>query len=562
MRGRWLTLITAVLVAAASCTSGGTDSVPTGESFSQPDGDPERGGTVTFGHAREPSTLNPMTRDGRVLATTMVARTVLAGAYRVTPDFEYTPELLDGEAETSGGDGDGPFAVTWTLRESAEWSDGEPLTARDLQFTYETIMDEGVDVGSRTGYELITDTEVVDERTWRAEFSEPYAPYRTLFSGTDAVLPAHVLEGEDFGSVWRDGIVDPETGEGIASGPFVFEAWERGESLTVTRNERYWGEPAMLDEITWTWAENSAALMAQLDRGEIDMARPAPRDSVVARARQLDGVAVQTTAGPAWEQLSFNSDTELLARDFVREAIIQAIDREALVEELIGDVHPEAEVLQNAIYETNRSEYAPHWDRWSYDPDAATTLLEENGCTREEDGGDEDDREGVFTCDGETLSFRYVGMTGVNRRERIFAHIEGQLADVGIEARPDFDTPRETLGRRLPDGDFELANFGWIGGPDPSGADPIFVCDGELNYADYCNEEISELVEGNTTILDEAERADVYNEADELLAEDVPLVPLFQVPVVLTFDDEVGGVRVNPTGQGPTWNAGDWYRPG
>lgn len=561
MRGRWLILIIAVLVATASCTSGGTDSVPTGEGFSQPDGDPERGGTVTFGHDREPTTLNPMTRDGRVLATTMVARTVLAGAYRVTPDFEYVPDLLDGEAETSGGDGDGPFAVTWTLRESAEWSDGEPLTARDLQFTYETIMDEGVDVGSRTGYELITDTEVVDERTWRAEFSEPYAPYRTLFSGTEAVLPAHVLEGEDFGSVWRDGIVDPETGEGIASGPFVFEAWERGESLTVTRNERYWGEPAMLDEITWTWAENSAALMAQLDRGEIDMARPAPRDSVVARARQLDGVAVQTTAGPAWEQLSFNFDTELLARDFMREAIILAIDREALVEELIGDVHPEAEVLQNAIYETNRAEYAPHWDRWSYDPDAATTLLEENGCTREEDG-DEDDREGVFTCDGETLSFRYVGMTGVSRRERIFERIKGQLADVGIEVRPDFDSPQETLGRRLPDGDFELTNFGWIGGPDPSGGDPIFVCDGELNYADYCNEDVSELIEGNTTVLDEAERADVYNEADELLAEDVPLVPLFQVPVVLTFDDEVGGLRVNPTGRGPTWNAGDWYRPG
>lgn len=556
MRGRWLALMTAVLVATASCTSDGADSVPTGEGFSQPDGDPERGGTVTFGHDREPTTLNPMTRDGRVLATTMVARTVLAGAYRVTPGFEYTPELLDGEAETSGGDGDDPFAVTWTLRESAQWSDGEPLTARDLQFTYETIMDEGLDVGSRTGYELITDTEVVDERTWRAEFSEPYAPYRTLFSGTDAVLPAHVLEGEDFGSVWRDGIVDPETGEGIASGPFVFEAWERGESLTVTRNERYWDEPAMLDEITWTWAENSAALMAQLDRGEIDMARPAPRASVVARARQLDGVAVQTTAGPAWEQLSFNFDTELLARDFVREAIIQAIDREALVAELVSDVHPGAQVLQNAIYETNRSEYAPHWDRWSYDPDAATTLLEENGCTREGDG------DGVFTCDGETLSFRYVGMTGVSRRERIFQRVEEQLAAVGIEVRPDFDTPQETLGRKLPDGDFELANFGWIGDPDPSGGDSVFVCDGELNYADYCNEDVSELIEGNTTILDKAERADVYNEADELLAEDVPLVPLFQIPIVLTFDDGIGGVRVNPTGRGPTWNAGDWYRPG
>lgn len=568
MRGRWLVLMAAVLVATAACTSDGAESVPTGQGFSQPEGAPERGGTVTFGHDREPTTLNPMTRDGQVLATTMVAQTVLAGAYRVTPDFDYTPHLLDGEAETSGGDGDDPFTVSWTLREDVEWSDGEPLTARDLQFTYETIMSEDVNVGSRTGYGLISDTEVVDERTWRAEFSEPYAPYRTLFSGTDAVLPAHVLDGEDFDAVWRDGIVDPGTGEGIASGPFVFDSWDRGESLTVTRNERYWDEPAMLDEITWTWAESSAALMAQLDRGEIDMARPAPRASVLARARQLDDIAVQTTAGPAWEQLTFNFDTELLSRDFVREAIIQAIDRESLVEELVGDIHPEAQVLQNAIYETNRSEYAPHWDRWSHDPEAATALLEENGCNREGDGDDDGGpgqgggQEDVFACDGEPLSFRYVGTAGVDRRERIFERVEEQLGDVGIEARPDFGTPRETLGRKLPDGDFELANFGWTGGPDPSGGDPIFVCDGELNYADYCNEEVSELIEGNTTILDERERADVYNEADELLAEDVALVPLFQVPIVLTFSDEVGGVRVNPAGLGPTWNAGDWYWAG
>lgn len=562
MRRRRLALLTGVLVAVAACSFGGADSVPTGEAFSQPPGDPVRGGTVIFGHDREPATLNPMRREGQVLATTMVSSAVLAGAYRVTPDFEYVPELLDGEAETSGGDGDAPFTVTWRLREDLQWSDGEPLTARDLQFTYETIVNDDVRVGSRKGYELITETEVVDEHTWRAEFSQPHAPYRALFSGTDAVLPAHVLDGEDVGNVWTDGIVDPDTGEGIASGPFVFEEWQRGESLTVTRNENYWGEPPMLDAITWTWADNSAELMAQLERGEIDMARPAARESVVARAREMDGVAVQTAAGPAWEHLSFNFDTELLNRDFVRRAIVQALDREALVDELVADVHPQAQVRQNAVYATNRPAYEAHWDRWSHDPDAATALLRDNGCTRTDGEGSDAEVQGIFSCDGEALSFRYVSTAGVDRRERLFQLVESHLREVGIELRREFGTPAETLGRKIPDGDFDLANFGWMAGADPSGGDLIFVCDGDLNYTDYCNEEVSELIEGNTTILDEAERAAAYNEADELLAEDVPLVPLFQVPIVLAFDDDIGGVRVNPTGEGPTWNAGDWYRAG
>lgn len=566
---RWLVVVLTALLLASACTPEETQPETTDEveGTSQPRGKRMEGGTVVFGHQPEPSTLNPMTPQGKRVTTTMIARAVLRSAYLITPDFEYVPELLDGEAQVSGGDGDEPFTVTWTLREGLEWSDGEPISAEDLQFTYETIMDEDNEIASRTGYELITDTEVVDERTWRAEFEEPYAPYRSLFSGTDFVLPAHVLEGADFNEVWEDGIVDPEAGEGIASGPFVLDEWSQGDSLTLTRNDNYQGEPATLNRITWRWPTEFQDLIGQLRGDEIDLTRPPPRIDLVEQFRGIRGITVQTDAGAAWEQLTFNFDNELLAQDFVRQAIVLAIDRQEIVEQIIGDIDPDIGVLQNAIYLTNQPDYEPHWDQWGHDPEAAVQLLEDNGCTRgDEETGDgqtqagSQDGEGVFSCDGEKLAFRYVGTAGNQVRERIFELVQDQLSDVGIAVEGDFVGPDEALGEKLPEGDFDIANYGWVGTPDPAGGNGLFRCEAPLNYSGYCNEEATDLLEDATGIIDEEERAAAYNKADEMIAEDVPLVPLFQLPLSLAFQDDIGAIRVNPAQVGPTWNAEDWYR--
>lgn len=550
---RWLLLLVALAVVTAAC---GTDEPgdieePSDEDVSEPEGEPVEGGSIVFGHEQEPAILNNSLVEGNLLATSIVTRQILLGAYQVTPDFEYVPQLIEGEAEPEGGEDGEPFTVTWNIREEAAWSDGTPISADDFQFTYDTVMNEEFDIVSREGYDQITETEVVDDKTWRATFEEPFAPYRTLF-GEIPVLPAHVLEGEDFDTVWNDGIIDPGTDEPIASGPFQFEEWERGQQITIVRNEGFWGEPALLDQITFRYIEETPTLVQQLRGGEINIFDPQPQVDLIAQLEDIDGVEVQSDAGPQWEHIDFNFDNPALANQYVREAFIRGIDREAIVEQLVRGVNPDAGVLQNTIFMENQEQYEPHWDMYEYDPEAAIALLEENGCTRDGEGD-------IFECDGEELSFRYVSTTGNERRELMFEIVQSYMADIGIELNADFSEPAQSLGTQLPEGDFDIINFGWIGSPDPFGGDTIFMCDGALNYNGYCNEDVTELIASNVTMTDEDERWATYNEVDELIAADVPLIPLFQTPQTLAYEDTLGGVRVNATQWGPTWNASEWF---
>lgn len=545
---RWLALLAALAVVAVACSPDRPDEDDEhDEQISDPTGEPVDGGTLVFGHEREPGTLNPLLRRGNSRGTWLVSRTILLGAYALRPDASYVPELLDGEAEVDEGD---EFTVTWRIREEAEWSDGTPITADDFQFTYDTVMDAAVDIATRAGYELMTDTERVDDRTWRATFDEPYAPYRTLFT-TFPVLPAHVLEGADIAEVWDGGIVDPETGEPIASGPFQFDEWEPGQQLSVVRNEAFWGDAAKLDGITFRYLDPSSLVQALRD-GEVDLFDPQPNPDLVSEVEDIDGVELQREPGRVWEHLYLNLDSPALSNGAVREAIIRALDRDAIVEALLGDVDPHAETLQNVLLLQGDPHHEPHWDRYDHDPDAAVRLLEDGGCSRDDDGG-------LFECGDEPLVLRYVSTAGNERREQLFEIVRDQLAAIGVELEEDFQLPQQALSRQLPEGDFDLINFGWSGGHDPSGSDVLFRCGGASNHNGYCSEKLDEQLDEGLRTLDEGARAAIYNAADERIAGHVPLVPLYQLPELLAYGDHVGGVRASATPWGPAWNASEWF---
>jgi peptide/nickel transport system substrate-binding protein len=255
--------------------------------------------------------------------------------------------------------------------------------------------------------------------------------------------------------------------------------------------------------------------------------------------------------GPIWQHLDFQFDHPALAQDFVRQAIAHGIDREAIVKRLVQPFAPDAEPLQNLIYVSNQEQYEDHFGIWNFDPAAATQLLEDNGCTT---GGD-----GIYECDGEKLSFGYVSTAGNELRELMFQIIQAQLKDVGIQVKNEFSDPAVSLGEQLPAGDFDIIQFAWVGSPDPFGGNSIWLCEGGLNYNNYCNEDVTDLINQTNRALDPAERASLYNQADELMAQDLTVLPLWQAPQPFYYYDHVHGVDNNSTQQGITWNVGDWW---
>lgn len=562
---RWALSLLAVAVLAAACTgSAGEGPAPatrqtegTGASgqgqdgTGAPDDTGGQGGTVVFGADQEPDILNSDLTAGNLQATSIVTVPLFAGAYTLTPDFEYVPDLIDGEAEVT----EDPFTVTYRIKDEAAWSDGTPITADDFEFTWQTKINPDFDITSRTGYELITSAEKPDDKTITFTFSEPFASYRTLFNTTDGngVLPKHVLEGQDFDTVWNDAIVNPETGEPIASGPFMFDSWNKGRDLTIVRNEDYWGEPAGLDSIVFRFLEDSNTQVQALRGGEIDMMYPQPQLDLVEQLESIEGIETQISAGTVYEHLDFNLAVPPLEEKFVREAIARGIDRDAIVQAVIAPIQPDAEVLQSVIYVPNQEEYEPHFDIYDYDPQAATTLLEDNGCTREGQGN--------YVCGETELTFGYTTTAGNEARELQLQVIQAQLAEIGIGIESATGPAAQVFGDTLPagpEGAWDLFNFAWVASPDPVGNIAIFECDGEQNYNSYCDEEVTAQLQATNSLVDEEERAALFNEIDEALAEDLPLLPLYQKPTLLAFHNRIQGPQDNPTNQGPTWNAGEW----
>jgi peptide/nickel transport system substrate-binding protein len=559
---RWLVLGTALAFVAAAC--GTTDEAPDLPEAAEPDDPIEsevdedvqavEGGTILFGDEQEPTILNGFLLDGNSLVTSKVFNNQFPGAYVIQPDFSFAPYLLDGEAEFT----EEPFSVTYTIRDDAEWSDGTPITVDDFIFVYETISDADAphaeQITSREGYDLISDYEVDGEKTITFNFDEPYAPWQLLFSN---VLPAHVLEGEDFETVMNDELPD------VSGGPYVFESWDRGTQLRMVRNDAFWDEEVALDEIVFRYVPDTTTLTQQMIGGELDMYDPQPQIELI---DQLDGasdrVNYEVGLGPVWEHIDFNTLVEGLDRDYVRQAIALGINREQIVEALVQPVDPEAVVLQQPFWMANSDYYQPTFDRYDHDPEAAIALLEDNGCTRE--------GEGTFTCDGVELSFR-IGTTGGNERRELAQQLmQSDLQQVGIELTIENDEGAAFFERlNTPDNcdgicDYDIALFAWVGSPNPSTTANIYGCDDDTprpqNWTVYCDEELTSLMDQANRTVDADENADLWNQAAEVIAEGVPILPLFQQPQLLAWENTVTGPQLNATNQTQFWNAGEWAR--
>ncbi|MGH2747946.1 MAG: peptide ABC transporter substrate-binding protein [Actinomycetota bacterium] len=536
-------LLLAMSLIAAACGGDDGDAETT-----TAEGEPVVGGTLVVGAEQEPSeSLNVELAAGNLAwAQWIINSTTLRGAFVQLPDFTYGPDMITEEPVPE----EDPFAITYTIKEEAQWSDETPISAEDFEFTWQVYIDEKNKVASRAGYDVIEDAEIIDEKTIKFTFSEPYAGWRDLFR---TVFPKHALEGENFNRVWTNEIVNPQTGEPIASGPFIFESYEKGSELTVVRNENYWGEhTAYLDSIVFRFIPETASEIQALRGGEVDAIYPQPQLEL-AELTAEPNIEIETNPGTTWEHMDFQYANELLAQDFVRQAIAFGVNRQAIVDQLFQSITPDLPLLQNMIFLNPSPFYEEHFNIYEHDPEQAISLLEENGCTRD---GPQD----IFECDGQELSFGFKSTAGNALRELVFEIVQEQLRLVGIDVKSEFGDAAVVFGDQgLVGGKYDIFMFAWVGSPDPGGSVEIHKCEGSQNYQAYCNEEVTDLLEESDVTVDPQARADLMNQADELMAQDLPILPLYVKPTFFAFHSKLQNAIDNPTQAGFAWNAVEWF---
>ena len=505
---------------------------------------PKSGGVVVFGPVPEPNCLNPLTCAND---NDFIVKAVLPAALAVAPDSTWKPRLVSSVTFTKKP----PFTLTYRIRPEARWSDGIPVTSQDFVFTHNAIRSAQItDV-----HGAVRSIRALDAKTVRVVLGARDAGWRSLFP---FVLPRHALAGEDLARVWSDRIDYPKTGSPIGSGPFLVGSWERGKQLTLVRNRRYWGpHTSYLDRIVVRFRRTTrgtappAEVLEAVRQGGIDFVFS--RDtSVVPELRRLPGFRVFPAAagGREYLQIRIGPGGHPALRDKrVRRALAYGIDRADIVRRLFGELDPRYPPSDSAIFQPSHQSYRPNWDAYRYRPAESRRLLAQAGCHL----GTDD----IYVCGGKKLELRLVTTAGALLRERHVRLIQAQLRQVGIQVVLSFAVGPALFGQLLPSGDFDLASFTGFYSPDATRLKDIYGCGGSLNVTGYCQRLLTRELDQADRILDTAARGRVLNRADQQLAQDVPVIPLYEVPFVLALRQTVRNVVVSP--ENLFWNAENWW---
>jgi peptide/nickel transport system substrate-binding protein len=511
---------------------------------------PKRGGTVVVAASNEPPCLNWLTTCAASFGVGAALEDVLEGAFDHGP-LHLTPDLVSRVEVTKRP----PFTLTYYIRPEARWSDGVPVTASDFVFTQNAIRKYvSPDWISDAAFQRtkVRSARPVGTKTVRVVLNDRLAAWRQLFA---VVLPRHALAGVDLEHVWQDRIDNPKTGAPIGSGPFLVERWERGKELTLRRNPRYWGpHVAYLDRVVLRF--DLSDLVQALRDGDVDVVHRRPDPGTQADLERLRGVEQLYGPGLAWEHFAIRIGPRghpALKKKLVRRALAYGIDRAAIVRAVYGALLPRWIPSESAVFLTASHGYQRNWSRYRYRPTLARQLLERAGCHLGADG--------IYICDGERLSLRFMTIAGGANRRRIAVELaQSQLRRAGIEANPVYATGAALLGQDgiVTTGDFDVILFTWFYSPDQGGASDIYRCGGFLNYTGYCQRLVTRDLDNADRIFDLAQRARVLNRADRQMAKDVPVIPLWNEPAAVTVRSTVHGVV--PCFPSLIWNAEDWWR--
>ncbi len=546
-----LALVVVVLLMASACDP--SDRGVTGAGDMDGEVRSVRGGRVTFASDQEPTGWNVATASDSLLATGMIVENVYPSAFVQTPELDVAmnDDLLVSAAQVS----DEPQVVEYRIREEAVWSDGMPISAEDFAYAWRQQNGSvpGNDVASTVGYEQITSVEGSgDAKVVTVTFAEPFGEWQSLFH---QLLPAHVMSHLPGG--WSDGLDGTRLPE-FSGGPFRLVDYVPGQSVSLVRNDAWWGQPARLDEIVVRFGIDAAALPQAMANSEVDMAYPQPELDLVQQVEDLaPEIESQMSWGLSFEHLDFNLAHPFLAKREVRQAIALGLDRNTIVQATVAQFDDRAQRLDNRIWLVGQPQYEAHGQRYAgRDVKAARALLEAAGFI--------EGRDGIYQLAGRRLSLRISTTAGNRLREDTELVILDQLADVGIEITIDNREGSAVFDKFFPgsgnpaDRDFDIALFAWTGSPFPSFNSSLYGSGSGQNHMGYANPELDALFDQALAEDDPEARAALYNRADELLWEDLPTIPLYTKPTFLPYRSTITNVIDNPTTRGPLWNAEQW----
>ena len=287
-----------------------------------------------------------------------------------------------------------PLTVRFTYKPDAEWSDGKEVTAADFRATWKVFTNPAFNVVSRTGWEDIARVGGGNGKTVTVEFRKVYAAWESLVSS--GPYPAHIIAGKNMNEMFVDSIP-------VSSGPWLFDSWTRGQSITVRKNPRFKASvapPMKLDRVVFRYLLDTNARFQSLRVNEAQLMET-PAQLQIADFMTDDRFVVERQVGYAYEHIDFQFGPKghpALKQPYIRKALITGINRDQIVSSCTRASSPAWRPLQSLIFKPfETANYRKNFAVHRFSQRAVIANLKAHGCT----GGPDTPRAGnddIFSC--------------------------------------------------------------------------------------------------------------------------------------------------------------------
>jgi ABC-type transport system substrate-binding protein len=493
----------------------------------------------------------------------------LHGAFLQTNRGVWVKDLVTSAKADSRG-------VMYTISPKAYWYWGGrklPVTYRDFVYTLQHVDDPQNDVASRIGYANLDPTKFTHHGDrqitvfWRRSNCSndfpcgPYANWEALF-GT--LMPSAALAGEDFNKIWTNCICGSD-GKPVSDGPYYLASFTPGQGAVLKRNP-YYHRRAQIAEIDFKVISDPALLAEAMRSGQVDaIAPPFTTDLLALRGVaglkydaspvfSLEHFQIREGSAPAGPGVTKGSSNVLLRAPWMRQAIMLALDRQRMIDEVYGPGSG-LKPVDNLLFFPGEEGYRADFARWAYNPAKALALLRRH-CTGGPTAPDPATTK-VWRCAGLPAVFRYVWPSNASARTTIEQVANADLRAVGI-AITERPLPGIAAFAQTASGDFDLSQFAEFTSGDPGDWYDEYRCLGVQNWTGYCSHTVDTLLKTANVALDPEKRSVLFQRADALMANQLPSIPLFQKLGVLVHKSALLGIAPNPGIYSFFWNVERW----
>jgi peptide/nickel transport system substrate-binding protein len=507
------------------------------------------GGTLTYAIEKKITGWNLNDSETNTTDFASVIQGVVPSVFIAYPDL--TAKLNDDMMVSVEQTSTSPQTIVYKIKPDAVWDDGTPISAEDFIYAWQTRNTKDCkdcSPASSSGYDQMKSVTSSDNgKTVTAVYETPYLDWKQPF---DNLYPAHLAKQHgDLATSWK---WTNEAQPTYSGGPYKISEYQKDVSVTLVPNPKWYGKvKPSLDKVVFRIITDQAQTVPALQNNEVQAIYPQPNQDIVSQVKALaPNVQYQLSQGLNWEHFDLNFKNPLLGDKALRQAILTAVNRQAIIDKTVGQFVPGLKPLNNHNFVPSQEGYkdvVTSTGAGTGDAEKAKKVLT--------DAGYKDVGTALKTPTGTPVSLRVSYSSGNTLRKATSELFQSEMQALGIKV----DVAAVQLGPTLKSGDWDVILFGWSATPFPyQGAQQLWMSTSGSNYGKWVNAESDTLLKQSATVTDPKKATDLINQADQVMANDFYVLPLFQKPTFLAVYSQFANIRDDATSTGPTYNIQEW----